>query len=303
MGGGSDDPDAAKDADDPRDGPSDGGLVGETVDWLVEGLAGNASFDPVEGPARPQRRWWGHPLRESRWQFELARLLTDPVWRGLDVPRGDGAPVLLIPGFLAGDASLWVLHSWLTRMGHRPHYAGIAANVDCSDRALDRLDRVLCGIAITSGRKVTVVGHSRGGHFAKALAHRRPQMVSQVVTLGSALDEPFDISIPTRVAVAGVRQVLTGVLRRAPEGGCLTTACRCPFARDFTAPFPASVPLISIYSKGDGVVWWEACIVPYAVAVQVRGSHVGLAFNRNAYRVLGEILGATPTRPSRSRAG
>ena len=89
-------------------------------------------------------------------------------------------------------------------------------------------------------------------------------MVSQIVAMGSALDQPFDISIPTRLAVAGVRQLLTGVLRRAPEGGCLTTACRCPFAHDFAAPFPASVPLTSIYSKGDGVVWWEACIVPYA---------------------------------------
>ena len=274
-----------------QEGDDGAGVVGEAVDWIVDGLAGNASFDPVAGPARPQRRWWGHPIREYRWQFELARLLADPVWRGVDVPRGDGEPVLLIPGFLAGDASLWLLHAWLTRMGHRPHHAGIAANIDCSDRALDRLDRALCGIAITSARKVTLVGHSRGGHFAKALAHRRPGMVSQVVTMGSALDEPFDISIPTRLAVAGVRQVLTGVLRRAPEGGCLTTACRCPFAHDFTSPFPASIPLTSIYSKGDGVVWWEACVVPYAHAVEIRGSHVGLAVNRHAYRVLGDLLG------------
>jgi pimeloyl-ACP methyl ester carboxylesterase len=298
MDGGAHGPGAAHEAEDGDTADAgthgraadDGGLVGEAVDWLVEEIAGNASFDPVEGPAHPQRRWWGSPLREYRWQFELARLLVDPVWRGVGVPRGNGAPLLLIPGFLAGDPSMWLLHNWLVRMGHGPHHAGIAVNVDCSDRTLDRLDQALCGIAITSGRQVAIVGHSRGGHFAKALAHRRPRMVSQVVAMGSGLDEPFDISIPTRLAVAGVRQVLTGVLRRAPEGGCLTTACQCPFARDFSAPFPASVPLTSIYSKGDGVVWWEACIVPYAYAVEVRGSHAGLAVNRHAYRILGELL-------------
>ena len=297
MGGAAPDSDPGHDADAVHDpDPDGGGLVGEAVDWIVDEFAANTSFDPTEGPAHPQRRWWGHPVREYRWQFELARLLADPVWRGVDVPRGDGAPVLLIPGFLAGDVSLWFLHTWLTRLGHRPHYAGIAANVDCSDRTLDRLDQVLCGIAVTSGRRVNLVGHSRGGHFAKALAHRRPRLVSQVVAMGSALDAPFDISIPTRFAVAGVRHLLTGVLRRAPEGGCLTTACRCPFAHDFAAPFPAAVPLTSIYSKGDGVVWWEACVVPYARAVEVRGSHAGMPVNRHVYRVVGDVLAGAGTR-------
>ena len=234
--------------------------------------------------------WKGHHLKEVRWQAELARLLADPVWRGVDVPRGDGGPVLLLPGFLAGDQSLSVMGIWLRRLGWAPRRAGISVNVDCSDRAVDKLEQVLVHAHLGTGRKVAIIGHSRGGHFAKALAARRPEAVSQVVSLGAGLDDPFDISELTRRAVDGVRSRLH---RREPElaaKGCFTHTCLCRYARDFAAPFPAQVPLTSIYSKGDGVVRWQACVVPYARCVQVRGSHIGLAFNRQAYREIGRTL-------------
>ena len=64
-------------------------------------------------------RWWGRPLAETRWQLELGRLMVDPVLRGRDVPRGDGRPVVLMPGFGAGDQTLLVLAAWLRRMGYR----------------------------------------------------------------------------------------------------------------------------------------------------------------------------------------
>ena len=88
---------------------------------------------PVPVGATPlEPRWWGAHVRELRWQAELARLLADPVWRGRGLPRGDGGPVLLVPGFLAGDPSMAVLARWLRRLGHRPVRAGIAFNVRCS---------------------------------------------------------------------------------------------------------------------------------------------------------------------------
>lgn len=248
---------------------------------IEEGAAQAAPLDP---------RWWGAHLREGRWQAELARLLADPVWRGRDLPRGDGAPVLLIPGFLAGDQSLSVMASWLRRLGYAPRRAGIAFNVRCSDTAVDRLERVLTHVHLSSGRKVAIVGHSRGGHFAKALATRCPGQVSQVISMGAGLDDPFDISEPTRLAVEGVRRL---VARRDPERaaqGCFTHTCLCRYAQDYRAPFPESVPLTSIYSKGDGVVRWRACVVPYARCVEVTGSHVGLAFNRFAYGEIASTL-------------
>ena len=237
-----------------------------------------------------EAKWWGAHLREVRWQAELARLLADPVWRGTGLPRGDGAPVLLIPGFLAGDQSLSVMAAWLRKLGHRPKRAGISFNVACSDVAVDRLSKVLLHASLSTGRKVSIIGHSRGGHFARALAVRHPQQVAQVISMGSGLDQPFDISEPTRLAVDGVRRLIA---RRDPERaalGCFTHECLCRYAADYRAPFPDSVPLTSLYSKGDGVVRWRACIVPYARCVEVQGSHIGLAFNRHAYREIAATL-------------
>ena len=68
MGGAAPDSDPGHDADAVHDpDPDGGGLVGEAVDWIVDEFAANTSFDPTEGPAHPQRRWWGHPVREYRW--------------------------------------------------------------------------------------------------------------------------------------------------------------------------------------------------------------------------------------------
>lgn len=244
----------------------------------------------ADGADAEQAVWRGGHVRELRWQAELARLLADPVWRGSGLPRGDGAPVLLIPGFLAGDQSMSVMARWLRRLGHAPRRAGISFNVRCSDIAIDRLDTVLHHAYASTGRQVAIVGHSRGGHFAKALASRRPEQVSQVISMGSGLDDPFDISDLTRRAVEGVRRRIE---KRDPERaalGCFTTSCLCRYSRDFQAPFPESVPLTSIYSKGDGVVRWQACVVPYARNVEVTGSHIGLAFNRHAYREIAHTL-------------
>jgi pimeloyl-ACP methyl ester carboxylesterase len=231
-------------------------------------------------------RWWGRHLQEMRWQAELARLLVDPVYRGEGVPHGDGGPVLLIPGFLAGDNSLSVMAGWLRRIGHRPRASGIRFNVDCSNRALLSLERRLERAADESGRTVALIGHSRGGHFAKALAQRRPDLVHRVISLGAGLDTPFAISLPTAGAVAAVRAVHA---RRQPPG-CFTDGCGCAFSRAYRADFPGTIPPTSIYSRGDGVVRWEACVVPYADCVEVTGSHVGLACNRKAYRVIAEAL-------------
>jgi triacylglycerol lipase len=231
-------------------------------------------------------RWWGRHLQEMRWQAELARLLVDAVYRGEEVPHGDGGPVLLIPGFLAGDNSLSVMAGWLRRIGHRPRASGIRFNVDCSNRVLLALEHRLERAADDAGRTVAVVGHSRGGHFAKALAQRRPDLVHRVISLGAGLDTPFAISLPTAGAVAAVRAVHA---RRQPPG-CFTDGCGCAFSRAYRAEFPGTIPLTSIYSRGDGVVRWEACVVPYADCVEVTGSHVGLACNRKAYRAIAEAL-------------
>jgi triacylglycerol lipase len=244
-------------------------------------------------PPLPTERWWGDHLRETRWSLELGRLLVDPLFRGNGVPRGDGRPVILMPGLGGGDQTLLVLAAWLRRIGYRPQLCGFVANVRCSDRAVDRVERQLAAVHRRWHRRVALIGHSRGGHYARALGHRRPELVSHAISIGAGLRQMLAISYPTHAAARGIRAVLVQT-RRAGSPHCLTEACDCAFARDFAGPFPADrVRLTSIYSKEDGVVRWQSALVPDAHCVEVTGSHVGLVFNRKTYRAIASTL-ATP---------
>jgi triacylglycerol lipase len=246
--------------------------------------------------------WWGRPLAETRWVLELARLSVDPVFLGgPGLPRGDGRPVVLMPGFLAGDQTLAVLAGWLWRLGYRPVVSGMVANVDCSDRALQRVQRVVDQVHRRYRRRVALVGHSRGGHFARAMAARRPDQVSHAISLGADLQQMLGISTPTRYAVAAARAGMRAT-GRARDERCLSAECRCGFGRDYEAPFPVDrVRMTSIYSRGDGVVLWRGCIVPYADCIEVTGSHVGLVFNRKAYRAIAGALAKPELRPGPGR--
>lgn len=234
--------------------------------------------------------WLGRPFAETRWVLEATRLLVDPVAYGRGVPRGDGRPVVVVPGFLASDNSLVALRRWLRIVGYRPHTAGFIFNVDCADRAVDRVERLAEAINATTDRRVAIIGHSRGGHLARATAARRPDLVSHAISMGADLQGLFGISAPTRAAVGIVRRGLH-LTRRSRDPDCFRARCSCGFIRDYTAEFPVDrVRLTSIYSKGDGVVRWERAIVDEADCVEVGGSHIGLMANRNAYRVIAGAL-------------
>src|ERR1700681_1037559 len=135
----------------------------------------------------------------------MSALLRDPVFRGRGVPRGDGRPVLLVPGFLSGDWSLTVLSNWLERIGYKPHLSGILFNAKDSESVLAGLRHRLVKIESAAGSRVSLVGHSRGGLLAKVLSQRRPQSVEQVITLGSPLADWSDLAVMTHHAVGVVR--------------------------------------------------------------------------------------------------
>jgi triacylglycerol lipase len=246
------------------------------------------SSDPAESVGG---RWWGRPLHEVRWSLELARLLTDPVFRGEGVPRArERRPVIVMPGLLAGDYTLSVLGAWLWRLGYRPHVCRFVSNTDCSDRAADRVAERVAEVHDRYGMRVALIGHSRGGHYARAVAARMPERVSHAISLGADLRELVRISLPTRIAVAGVRCGLR-ITGRSRSDECVSLQCDCAFTRDYTRAFPSHlVRLTSIYTREDGVVRWQNQVVPEAECVEVTGSHVGLIFNRQAYRVIAQAL-------------
>jgi len=174
--------------------------------------------------------------------------------------------------------------------GSLPPVAGFVANVGCSERALVGVERRAVALHARHGRRIALIGHSRGAHFARALAVRRPDLVSHAIALGGGLVAQQAVSAPTQAAVAAVRMVHRHTTDRRARNGCLSEACTCAFGADYRAPLPDGVALTGIYSREDGVVRWQSCVAADAHFVEVTGSHVGLAFNRKAYRAIADAL-------------
>ena len=200
---------------------------------------------------------------------------------------------MLIPGFLAGDGSLATMTHWLRQNGYHTRRAGIRANVGCSEEACARLEARLEGFAEHTGQKVSIVGQSRGGVFARALAVRRPDLVEGIVTLGSPTVSQLRIH-PLVLAQVGLvsalgtarvpglfslalpaRRLLPGVPRRRSPARSRTRSAtwRCTRAR-------------------DGVVDWHSCLDEAAQLVEVGASHCGMSVSAQVYRELGFALGA-----------
>jgi triacylglycerol lipase len=229
-------------------------------------------------------------FREGLAGVEAAALRRSTVWRGGGVPYGNDRPVLLIPGFMAGDGSLATMTHWLRANGYHTRRAGIRANIGCSAEACTRLEARLEGFAEASGERVAIIGQSRGGVFARALAARRPDLVSGIVTLGSPTVSQLSVH-PFVLA----QVVLVGVLGSGRVPGmftwrCLRGECCSRFREDLAGPFPPEVGYVALYSKTDGIVDWQACLDPAAECVEVRASHIGMGLNAQVYAEVAHAL-------------
>jgi triacylglycerol lipase len=217
----------------------------------------------------------------------LPRPFLPPIWREL-AGRGSAAfgvppppaarrePVVLIPGFLAGDGSLRLLADALRAAGHHPHPTGIRWNVGCSEDAVARIEATAERVADRHGGQIALVGHSRGGLFARVVARRRPDLVSSVITLASPHRDqlavhPLVWASAAALAAAGLLRV-PGVLRWS----CGGSGCCAGFARDLHAPLPTGVGVLSVYSRRDGIVDWRACVDPAGRRLEVDSTHCGM---------------------------
>lgn len=218
---------------------------------------------------------------ESRLAVEYQALIRDPVWHGRRVPRGEGRPVLLVPGFLAGDQSLVTMRDWFRRMDYRPSLSGIRVNIRYSEFLVDGITERLREHVEQYGRRAAIVGHSRGGLLAKVVADRNPALVDQVITLGSPLGNPYDVHPMT---LASVHTARFYNFVRYGNREQLETA----FETDLAAR--PIVPITSIYTRSDGIVHWRACLRPDIPALEVHGSHSGLAHNAEVFHILARLL-------------
>jgi triacylglycerol lipase len=225
---------------------------------------------------------------ELRYWLELARLLVDR--RFLSVkPASDPLPVLLIPGFMAGDASLSFLAGWLRRRGHRVRGSGMLFNVGCAGRELARLEERLSEF----DGPVIVIGQSRGGTLARALAAGRPQKVAGVVTLGSPVLDPLAVSGSVMRTVRSVARLGDLGMPGVFSSDCMDGDCCADFTARLRAPLDPDMPALAVHSRTDGIVDWRACVDPHARCVEIDGSHCGMAVNPAVYRELEVLLAQT----------
>ncbi|MFQ5471763.1 MAG: hypothetical protein ACE5FA_02600, partial [Dehalococcoidia bacterium] len=92
--------------------------------------------------------------KEFLWTLDWAVLRFHPVYYGVNVPKGDGSPVVLVPGFLGTDSYLYELYLWLARIGYRPYMSGIGLNAECPGALAGRLLTTVRRAHAETGRSV-----------------------------------------------------------------------------------------------------------------------------------------------------
>jgi triacylglycerol lipase len=206
-------------------------------------------------------------------------------------PAGDGRPAMLIPGFLAGDMSLTRMALWLRTGQWTLARSGITWNVDHSERVIASLEERLRTAVETVGRRALIVGQSRGGAMARALAVLHPELVETIVTLGSPLLDQLDVRPRTWPSIVGVGALGTLGVPGLFSLSCLNGECCARANAAVRADFPPEVGFLSVYSRSDEVVRWRACLDPAAHQVEVDVSHVGMGMAREVWEVLARELG------------
>lgn len=215
-------------------------------------------------------------LAEVRGIFEFnTSLMLSPLL--MRAPRGDGHPVLTLPGFLASDLSMAPMRRYLGELGYDSYAWKMGRNIGGFSRMRARLRDRLAEIYESCGRKVSLVGWSLGGVYARDLALQAPDMVRYVVTLGSPFANDIRATNATRLYE-----------RLSGEAVGDNSELRTAIAGDLP------VPTTSIYSRTDGVVNWRTCLVrPSETAENVEvylASHIGLGVNAAALWALADRL-------------
>ena len=232
---------------------------------------GPANAEPEAVPPPP---WWKLAL-EARAPFELGIGLMSGLPLLAAAERGDGHAVLVFPGMVASDVSTAPLRRWLRALGYDAHGWEQGRNFGPRPASLSASLERIRELRRSSGRKVSLIGQSLGGIYARELAKQAPNDVRVVITLGT----PF---------TGGARSTNAWQLFEAMNGG----GQDLPFRRDAVRQ-PPPVPTTSIYSRTDGIVAWQCSVDAQGAlteAVEVQGSHTGMGVNPLVLHVVADRL-------------
>ena len=214
-------------------------------------------------------------IREARFFLEFPRLML----RFPDLarqPRGRGEPVLILPGYGAGDGSTILLKSYLRILGYRARGWGLGRNSGDVRDLLPRVLRKIGSFARRAQQEVHLIGWSLGGYLAREAARERPELVRQVITLGTPV-------------IGGPKY--TVVARTFHRQGIDIDAIEAEV--ESRNQISLHTRITAIYSRADAVVSWEACIDRDAANVEhieVRTTHLGFGFSPDVYKIIAKRL-------------
>lgn len=236
-------------------------------------------------------------ILEPRALLEMA-LLPASLPLLLQAPRGDGHPVLLLPGFLADEKSLIVLKLFLQSKGYEVHTWGMGRNVGFRSKHASALPQKIRHLHHVTGRKVSLVGWSLGGVFSLYGAETTLDCVRSIITLGS----PVSVDASGSQSPPAVKALYRLVSHRLGASAHVMQ----PRAKAMRESRRLAIPTSCLYSLGDGVVPPQEATIDGDPAlhenIQVPGSHIGLGFNGIVLAIVADRLaqpeeGWQPFRP------
>ena len=232
------------------------------------------SSEPTPHPAAPG---WHLIALEVRAPWELWSVL--PSWPVLSkAPAGDGHPVLVFPGLTASDGSTLPLRAYLKNLGYDVSGWNQGYNFGPRAGVLETARQQILELAQSTGRKVSLVGWSLGGIYARELAKELPDQVRAVITLGTRFGGSHTSTNAWKLYELTAGHKITDAIEQFDLAG---------------AP---PVPTTSVYSRSDGVVAWQASLQaksrkqPHTENVEVFASHIGLGLNPSAWWVVADRL-------------
>jgi pimeloyl-ACP methyl ester carboxylesterase len=216
-------------------------------------------------------------LLEGRAVYDAAAMLPMFALRRY-LPQGDGHPVLVLPGFLASSRSTKPLRKFIENLGYRAHRWKLGYNMGYSMRLHYGMRDRITELVERYDRKISIVGWSLGGVYARELAREMPDIVRQVITMGS----PFR-GHPESSNIATIFNLFSETpYEQIPED----------FLQNLAEPPP--VPTTALYTRGDGVVAWQSTVELSdrrdVENIHVGGAHLGLGFNPRALYAIADRI-------------
>ncbi|MCB1022849.1 MAG: alpha/beta fold hydrolase [Acidobacteria bacterium] len=227
---------------------------------------------------------------ESLVGVDWTLLHLSPAYYGFGIPKGDGSPTVVVTGFLGSDIYLYELYLWLSRIGYTSYFSNIGWNADCLNTLANKLLETIKRANDETGKKVNLIGHSLGGVLSRSAAVQHPELIESVITLASPFrgvrSHPGILEISKRV-----RSRIFNKVDKTEFPHCYTGHCDCIAVTSLQTGLPKNIKQTAIYTKSDGIVDWKSCLSRRTENnYEVTGTHVGLVYNYQVYKLIGERL-------------